>query len=501
MKKIIFSITAAALVLGACNLKQYPISEVAADAYVKDAKSVENLVLGTYNGLYDVAEHEWAMTELRSDNARMRVNQSTAGETKLIEQLDQGTIISANKWVQEYWDAAYRVINRANSVFPYLEVVEDDMQRKQLEGEVRFLRAFMYFKLVRLWGPVFIVTKKTGADEARHMQRSPVDEVYAVIESDLKAIVDGNLLPLTLPDAQKGRADLKAAKALLAEVYATHYTPSDELYAQGATLLDEVLEACGNPAAGTQLVPYDKVFATDNEMNAEIVFAIRYRSGKLGIGSPFTTLFAPINNGGNVAIGSPKHYNFPSDNLIAAYNENPGDLRKDVTLQESYYNATTGQIVTNNARYCSKYIDKKMTSENDAENDFPVIRLGGVMLLKAEMDNEMNGPTPGALTLLNAIRQRAGVPDYSAADLNSRYAFREAVRKERRLELAMENQRWFDLLRWGTAVSTVNSFFASEAFYGNYDYTINPIAAWQTLLPIPVSVRDINKEVAQNPGY
>ncbi len=123
------------------------------------------------------------------------------------------------------------------------------------------------------------------------------------------------------------------------------------------------------------------------------------------------------------------------------------------------------------------------------------------MLLKAEMDNEMNGPTPGALTLLNAIRQRAGVPDYSAADLNSRYAFREAVRKERRLELAMENQRWFDLLRWGTATATVNAFFQSEAFYGNYDYTINPIAAWQTLLPIPVSVRDINKEVAQNPGY
>lgn len=499
MKKYI--IIAAALSLCACNLKQYPYSEVAADEYVKDAKSVENLVVGAYNALYDMAYVEWAVTELRSDNARMRVNASTAGETKLIEQLDQGTILSANEWVQNYWDAAYRVINRANSILPHLDVVEDPTLRAQFEGEAKFLRAWMYFNIVRLWGPAFIVTKKTGADEARHMQRSPAEDVYAQIEADLESIVDGNLLPLNMPEAKLGRADLRAAKAMLAKVYVTHYSVADEKYAEAKTLLDEVLTACGNPAKGSDLVAYDNVFDTDNEMNAEIIFAIRYRSGKLGIGSPFTTLFAPLNNGGNVAVGKPKHYNFPSDNLIAAYNENPGDKRKDVTLQESYYNATTGEVITKDARYCNKFIDKNMTSENDAENDFPVIRLGDIMLLRAEISNELSGPSEEDLALLNAIRERAGIPVYKLAELPSKYEFREAVRKERRLELAMENQRWFDLLRWGTAVSTVNNFFASEPFYGNYDYTINPIASWQTLLPIPLSVKNINKEVAQNPGY
>ena len=82
------------------------------------------------------------------------------------------------------------------------------------------------------------------------------------------------------------------------------------------------------------MVPYNMVFDKDNEGNNEIVFAIRYKSGNLGIGSPFTTLFAPINNGGNVAIGAPKHYNYPSDNIISAFDANPGDLRKDVCLKK-----------------------------------------------------------------------------------------------------------------------------------------------------------------------
>ena len=87
------------------------------------------------------------------------------------------------------------------------------------------------------------------------------------------------------------------------------------------------------------------------------------------------------------------------------------------------------------------------------------------------------------------------------SDVASKYAFRQAVRTERRLEFAFENQRFFDLLRWGTAVSTINEYLASEPFYAAYDYVVNPIAEWQTKLPIPVSVLNINKSVAQNPGY
>ena len=143
----------AVLGLASCNLDQYPYSEVAADEYVKDATSVNNLVIGMYNGLYDVLYNEWAMTELRTDNARMRVNNSTSQDSKLIEQLDQLVVLTANSWVQDYWDALYVVVNRANTVLANLEVVKDDALRAQFEGEARFRPATCSVLPWRMCGP------------------------------------------------------------------------------------------------------------------------------------------------------------------------------------------------------------------------------------------------------------------------------------------------------------------------------------------------------------
>lgn len=402
---------AAATLLAACNMDQPPYSEISANQYVTDAASVNNLVIGAYNGLHSVLYNEWALTELRSDNARMRVTGSTSQDSKLIEQLDQGTIETSHQWVGEYWDNVYAVIYRANDVLSNLGVVADPTLHAQYQGEAQFLRAMLYFNLVRLYGPVFIVTTKTGADEARQMQRSPVEDVYALIESDLETIVEEELLPVKLPDAQTGRATLVAAKALLAKVYMTHYSVGEGKYMQARTLLKEVLEAVGNPQTGADLVPYDRIFARDNEMNREIIFAVRYLSGNVGLGAPFTTLFGPMNNGNSVVLGSPKHYNYPSDNILAAYNANADgdevDLRKAVVISEGYTNVTTG--LWKDERYMVKFLDRDMSSEYDSEIDWPVIRVGDVALLYAEIINETEGPTDEALRYLNMIRGRAGI--------------------------------------------------------------------------------------------
>ena len=176
MKKYIL-ILVAGILAASCNLDQYPYSEVAADDYVKDEASVNNLLMGAYNGLHGVMYYEWAMTELRTDNARSRAAGSSSSETKLVEQLDQNTIQSSHAWVQDYWDASYTAIYRANDVLSYLDVVADPQKRAQFEGEAKFLRSLLYFNLVRLWGPVFYVTGKIGADAARNMQRSTVDKI------------------------------------------------------------------------------------------------------------------------------------------------------------------------------------------------------------------------------------------------------------------------------------------------------------------------------------
>ncbi len=144
-----------------------------------------------------------------------------------------------------------------------------------------------------------------------------------------------------------------------------------------------------------------------------------------------------------------------------------------------------------------------MLTEYDGENDWPVIRLGDVLLLYAELTAELAGtPTAESVKYLNMTRERAGIPPYAAADFGSMTEFRTALREERRLELAFENKRWFDLKRWGIAVETVNDYLLDResAFYGSYGY-VTAIDEWQTMLPVPLSVIDINPDIAQNVGY
>ncbi len=244
------------LALGACNLDQDPYSETAADEYVTDAVAVNNLVIGAYNGLHNVMYYEWAVTELRSDNTRMRANGSTSQDTKAHRTgSTREPSLRPIPGSRDYWNACYAAIDRANKVISYVDVVDDPTLRAQYEGEAKFLRAHLYFNLVRLWGPVFLVTKKTSADEARYMQRSPVEEIYARIEGDLNAIIDHNMLPEQSAAADLGRATMPAAKGLLAKVYMTRYEVGSENYMKAGDLLREVLAAAGNPQSSADLVP------------------------------------------------------------------------------------------------------------------------------------------------------------------------------------------------------------------------------------------------------
>ena len=490
----------AAVRLAACEMEREVYSEPPVDGYAKDAVGVNSLLMGAYGSMHDVLYYEWAMTELRSDNTRMRISGSNSSESKLIEQLDQNTLLSSHAWVDKYWTAAYHAIECANEVLASIGVVDDETLAAQYEGEARFLRALNYFNIVRLWGPAFKVTRKLTAAESRVMQRSSSAEIYNLVEEDLRAVVDNAMLPEASASADLGRVTMPAAKALLAKVCMTRYAAGDARYAEASGLLRDAIAAAGNPQSGRDLVPYDEVFSIRNEMNSEILFAVRYTAGNKGLGSPFGGLFGPLNNGGNVIIGSPKHYNYPSDDLLAAFKKNPDDKRIGVSFAENYWNATTGKQVS--ARYVTKFLSPVLT-EYDGENDWPVIRLGDLLLLYAELTAELAGtPTDEAVKYLNMTRERAGIPAYALADFGSMTQFRTALREERRVELAFENQRWFDLQRWGVAVETVNDYLLvrENAFYAGYGY-VTPIDEWQTMLPVPLSVININPDVAQNVGY
>ncbi len=501
MKNIKYLILSFGLLsLGSCNLDQEFYSDVAEKDYITSDSDVNTLVIGCYNALYGTIDGEWALTEIRSDNTRSYNSGSSTGDNLYIANLDQAVINSSNDFVTEYWEASYVGIYRSNKVIAFLDVVKNATLRKQYEGEARFLRALHYFNLIRLWGPVFLVTEATNPDDARDQQRATSEQIYSLIESDLTKIIDGALLPDAMDADNAGRATMTAAKALLAKVYMTNYAVGDDKYnVKAKALLEEVIAAVGQPASSADLVPYADIFDYNNEMNDEIIFAIRHQSGNVGIGSPFGNYFSPLNNGGNVLGYVCYNRNRPSDELITLYKDQGDDIRRNVAVQEGYFVAATG--VYNDSVFTPKY-NTPVTAQNDGDTDWPVIRVGDILLLYAELVNEISGANNTSLTYLNMIRERAGITPYTLADLPSLYQMREAIRTERRMELSIENQRWFDLLRWGTAAEVVSEHLKGEVFYGDFDPAINAtIENWQTILPIPIDILNINPDVAQNFGY
>lgn len=497
----------AALAMVSCSdfLELKHESNISADDFNRTEDELYTSLVGCYNGMQGALYREWAMTELRSDNTRIYARTSSTSIFDVIRQLDLSTIQPINYLVDEYWAGNYHNIERCNTVLRDYAVVGDEVLRNQYKAEAMFIRAYHYFNLVRLFGGVFLVTEPVTAQEARYMQRSNPDLIYDRIIADLREIVDNAMLPDTREGDELGRITMPAAKALLAKVYMTHYAVGTEEYAKARPLLEEVIATVGNPQTAADLVPYADIFDINNEMNREIIFAVRYKAGNLGLGSPFGNEFAPANSGTNVINGSGRSYNYPSTSIIDAFNAEPGDLRKDVSMAEKYYNQQTDMWVdddeTTQCRYVKKYLSPVETVD-DGESDWPVIRVGDVLLLYAEIVNELEGPTPEAVNCVNMIRGRAGLQPLSSEKTANSYVFRTAIRNERRLELAFENQRWFDLLRWGIAVDLIGEHYRQEFIYSNLPNDYQPtIVEWQTLLPIPLNVMNINPELTQNYGY
>lgn len=506
IKKII--VVFSALALGACSdfLDLKHESNISADDFNKNAEELYASLVGCYNGMQDALYREWAVTELRSDNTRIYARTSTTAVFDVIRQLDLSTIQPINYLVDEYWVGNYHNIERCNTVIRDYAVVDDENLRAQYKAEAMFIRSYHYFNLVRLFGGVFLVTKPITADEGRRMQRSNPEAIYTQIEKDLEEIVENEMLPESRSNSSElGRVTMPAVKALLAKVYMTRYAVGTASYAKAKPLLEEVIVSVGNPGSAADLTAFADIFDTTKEMNKEIIFAVRYKAGNLGIGSPFGNEFAPANSGTNVINGSGRSYNYPSTSIIDAFNANPGDKRKDVSLAEKYYNAQSKTWVdddeTSQCRFVKKYLSPVETVD-DGESDWPVIRVADVLLLYAELINELQGPSDQAVRYVDMVRERAGLEPLGDEQKSNSYFFRTAVREERRLELAFENQRWFDLLRWGVAVQRISEYYNQEYIYSKLPNGYKPtIVDWQTVLPIPLNVMNINPELTQNYGY
>lgn len=433
-----------------------PLSQPNANNFYRTANDFGNAVNGAYDALQSTSQYGGdfnTLLEARSDNVLDNDPSSNAGLRYNIDRFIEPT---TNTILRDTWGSLYTGINRTNLVLDKIDAVDFDATLKaRYKGEAQFIRALSYFNLVRLWGRVpLVLTAGTTAD-ARQYVRNEVSEIYAAIEKDLTAAATN--LPVSYTGTDVGRATAGAAKGLLGKVLVT-----EKKFDQAVPVLRDVVNA------GTyRLLPNPgDPFLVTNKNNAEMLFAVKFKKGGLeGHG-----LWYGTNIGDNIEAS-----------LRAAYPA--GDKRLPLTLQVP---------VPSNVNVVPRKFYDEFSAANDVGNDFPVLRFADVLLLYAEALNEAGYQADGeAFRVLNLVRSRAGVTPYTAALLPTKETFRTAVINERRLELALENDRWFDLVRTGTAVSALK-------------ITGITVPANRVIYPIPQSEIDLYNNPTtfpQNPGY
>jgi len=502
-------------------------SKIIADDYYKNYTELQSGLTASYKGMQDPLIEEWSLTELRCDNTVMDGGSSTSTPNHDLAFLDQFYPPTTHQGVYKYWLKTYNNIRNTNTVLnacganfnpspgaiEYASVTIDATvnQRKSVAAEASFIRAYHYFNLVRLFGGVFLIDEPVTAEQAKKINRSPVLDIYKLIVADLNnTITNGKAAAYSASSPDLGRANVGAAKALLAKVYLTLGRN-----AEASALLDSVIASGGYSLQTT----YESVFSVNNEMNSEILFAIRYKGGGLGMGNPLSNLFAPTNTGNAVINGDGKGYNTPTL-----------ELTKTNSAYTSYIDPSTTRKAVNiggtSNYYVKKYISPTALA-NDAENDFPVIRYADVLLMKAEAD----GNTSGSLALINQVRVRAGLAVLTSTTVNTTALFEKALAIERRWEFAFENQRWFDILRFTTTTSSLSAatdafpnlkvqgaeYVMKKHFTNMYSkiyisFSVLPITAAELqsnanlnrfLLPIPQYEIDTNTfiNIQQNPSY
>lgn len=453
-----------------------PLSETNSINFYRNADDMLNAVNAAYaalqfNGQYN--QGMYAIGEVRSDNTEILDAQSGID----ITQIDAFTTISNNGLVNAVWNDHYRGILACNTVIDRVGGVSmNEDLKKRFTGEAQFLRAVMYFNMVRIFGDVPLVLKETADVESGYeYTRDPVETVYAQIVKDLTEAT--TKLPASYTGNDIGRATSGAATGLLAKVYLTQ-----RKWNEAAAKAKEVMDS----KRYELLANYTDLFKINNENTKESLFEVQYKKGGFGLGSPFNNRFAPRLSGTYVTtIGAGSGHNQPTADMATTYEE--GDKRISVSFAEGYTGDNKQFVKT---RYVTKYIDPAPFAGSDADNNFPVLRFADVLLMRAEALNEISYVADGeALELLNKIRLRAGLAPKTSQELSNQQTFRLAIEHERRVELAFENHRWFDLVRTGRAVEVMNE----------KGFSINTN---KLVLPIPQNQIDINpSKIKQNPGY
>jgi starch-binding outer membrane protein, SusD/RagB family len=444
------ALAAAAAMLAGCDdspLDTNPTAQIDAEAAITNARGVELAVNGAYRALQyrlstattqaqgSYSRDLLVYPELYADNLDFTGTFTTDG------QVGQRDVSASNVAIRDLWADAYGGINRSNNVLAAIPGVGDltSAQRDRFRGEALFLRGLNYFNLVRFFGGVpILIEPSRGAGAEAQRARSTVEEVYAQIERDLEEAA--TLLP---SGRVAGRATQTAANALLAKVYLEQ--------GEWQQARDRATSVIGS---GTQALvgQYRDLFAVRN--STESIFELQY---SVNVANSLAFWFFPQDLGGRRGFA-------PSQELYNAYEA--GDVRRDASIGVSdgdLYGVKFHRIGT-------------------SDDNVIVLRLAEMYLVRAEANARLGAPAATVRQDIDVVRSRAGLGALPASVATQEQLI-DAILHERRVELAMEGHRFFDLRRTGRAEAVLD------------------LPAWRLLFPIPQTELDVNEALEQNPGY
>lgn len=541
MKKIIFAI-GVVISLFSCSktLDLVPLDSASVDGFFKTQQDFD-LAL---NGLYDYMQskgqgglggvygggHYW---DVMSDGFYFQFSWHTP-----YYEFSSGNISPTTPNVQYLWDISYRAIGWANRILTMLETSDLlDAYKSQVEGQTRFLRAITYLRLVSTYGDVPLVVKNLDLNEVR-VPRTTKDSVFVQIISDLD--IAASRLQVDPYNSQRGRITKQAAMGL--KVRALTYWASPLFneandaarWTAAKNAATELMQLAAANSDKIGLMPtYNGVFTAANEDNKEVLFNVEYISNGSQEGNndllPFGPRRLPTQSGVASGWGSsaivPEYAEsyLMSDGMKASqsplYSADQPFANRDPRFYTTFFVAKI-TVLSNGGIFDSTYLNsfagpafqkayplsvrkfidenaKNQIHDNEQAPNHILLRYADILLMFAEAENEISGPTQDAYDAINQVRARAGLPDITPG--LSKDDFRATVQNERKWELGFEGLRYFDIRRWKIADVVLNNLpkgttfniAPPKKFYPEKNY-------WW---PIAQATIDASPNLTQNPNY
>jgi hypothetical protein len=460
-----------------------PQGEKKSEEFWKDETDATSAVNAMYANLRSWNNWAFAAIAVESVGSDEAEKGSTAGDATFLNSYDDFSVTSTEGQLYGFWNGQYQNINLANQVLDNINGIAMDANLKnKYIAEAKFVRAFSYFRLVRAFGDVPLRLSVPKDAASFNIPRTPKEEVYAQIEKDLTEA--STVLPTVNASADIGRITKGAALGILAKV-----CMYQGKWSQVLSLTNTVM------TMGYTLFPnFETSFRIPNENNSESVFEIQCQK-VTSINGASSSQYSQVQGVRGVAWGG-WGFNVPTQTLANAF-EN-GDPRRDATLLFQGEVTPQGDQVPIKAENPPMYNQKSYTPSTywqsgfteGADQNIRVLRYSDILLMNAEAANELNDMAK-ARTSLNLVRARARqgnnsiLPDVTTSD---KAALRLAIWQERRVELAMEFDRYFDVIRQGRGTEV----------FGSKGWKANKNEVW----PIPSDEIELSAGMLkQNRGY